>query len=312
MDFNEASKKSIQIVENLKLALKGKDEVCALSTAALLSGGHLLIEDVPGVGKTTLAHGIALSIDASFKRIQFTSDLLPSDVIGVTIYNQKKGEFEFRHGPIFSNVVLADEINRATPKTQSALLEAMNEKQVSVENLTYELPSPFFIVATQNPLEFAGTFPLPESQLDRFSMRLKIGYPTSEVEKEILSSASTSKASPLKAVVSGDDIAKMQEAISTVHVEEDLSNLIVEIIEATRHHDEISIGASPRGSIYLYRSAQALALIRERDFLTPDDILDVAIPVLSHRISSTLSAQTGRGQNEEVLRDILTKTKIPV
>ncbi|MBI5598126.1 MAG: MoxR family ATPase [Deltaproteobacteria bacterium] len=271
--------------ENLGKVILGKADIIDLAIATLLARGHLLVEDVPGVGKTTLAHGLARSIAATFKRIQFTSDLMPSDVIGVTIYNEAAGGFEFRHGPVFANVVLADEINRATPKTQSALLEAMSEGQVSVENVTYRLPRPFILLATQNPVEYAGTFPLPESQLDRFAMSIKIGYPDEETEKAIIGKRpfelTPERLSP---VVSALDVTAMQEAVEEVKVEEDLLNYIVKIATGTRTNKAIKLGVSPRGTMALHRAAQAMALVYGRDYCIPDDIKKVAVPVLAHRI----------------------------
>lgn len=252
--------------ENLQKVLRGKSEAIDLAITTLISKGHLLIEDVPGVGKTTLAHALARSVDSSFSRIQFTSDLLPSDVIGLTIYDQRTQSFEFREGPIFSNFILADEINRATPKTQSALLEAMNDRQVSVEKVSHPLSEPFMIIATQNPLEHAGTFPLPESQLDRFTMRIRIGYPEASVEKELmrekLKELDPSKLSP---VISASELIELQELVEEVRLDESLSDYAFAITQATRNSKEISLGASPRAAMVLYRAARAKALVAGRE-----------------------------------------------
>ncbi len=285
MTTKEAIDKIQTLKTNLGRVIKGKEAVIELAIAALLARGHLLIEDVPGVGKTTLAHSLARSIDASFQRIQFTSDLMPSDIVGVSIFNESKMSFEFKKGPIFANVVLADEINRATPKTQSALLEAMSEEQVSVDNITHRLPSPFIILATQNPLEYAGTFPLPESQLDRFTISTQIGYPTEEVEREIISSKNTRPLHEiLSPVVTSEEVAAMQDIALTVKMEEDLLTYIVRICAATREHADIKLGVSPRGAMAFHRAAQAIALINGRDYCTPDDIKRVAVPCLAHRV----------------------------
>ena len=298
--------------ENLNKALRGKADVVELAITTLLAGGHLLIEDVPGVGKTTLARALAESIDAVFKRIQFTSDLMPSDVIGVNIYNDSTREFEFRHGPIFANIVLADEINRATPKTQSALLEAMGEEQVSVENITYALPRPFMLIATQNPTEYAGTFPLPESQLDRFMLSIEIGYPDEDTERGLLSDRPGKTSENLKAVLTSKDLLQMQSSVSTVIVEEDLSEYIVNIVQKTRSHDLIRQGVSPRGTIALHRACQALALIKGRTFCTPDDIKQLAAPALAHRIIVTREAKTEHGVPSLIIEEILTSIEVPV
>ncbi len=291
MTTKEAIDKIQTLKANLERVIKGKEAVIELAIASLLARGHLLIEDVPGVGKTTLAHSLARSIDASFQRIQFTSDLMPSDIVGVSIFNESKMSFEFKKGPIFANVVLADEINRATPKTQSALLEAMSEEQVSVDNITHRLPSPFIILATQNPLEYAGTFPLPESQLDRFTISTQIGYPTEEVEREIISSKNTRPLHEvLSPVVTSEEITAMQDIALTVKMEEDLLTYIVKICAATREHADIKLGVSPRGAMAFHRAAQSIALINGRDYCTPDDIKRVAVPCLAHRVMQTRHA----------------------
>lgn len=314
MDFKEAHEKTEALKKSLGGIIRGKDEIIALAITALVSRGHLLIEDVPGVGKTTLAHGLARSINCSFQRIQFTSDLLPSDVIGVTVYNQTEHRFEFRPGPIFANIVLADEINRATPKTQSALLEAMNDRQVSVDKYTHALPSPFMLLATQNPLEFAGTFPLPESQLDRFSMCLKIGYPDEAHEKEIIrSSNGRSRLETLVPVVSISDIEAMQSLVSGVRVTEDLVDYIMAITSATRQNKAIRLGASPRAAMTLYSTAQAFAFVSGRDYCLPDDIKRLSVPVLAHRIVPVeRSLDDGSELSMALIEEILSTVPVPV
>lgn len=314
MDIKEAHEKTEALKKSLGGIIRGKDEIIALAITALVSRGHLLIEDVPGVGKTTLAHGLARSINCSFQRIQFTSDLLPSDVIGVTVYNQTEHRFEFRPGPIFANIVLADEINRATPKTQSALLEAMNDRQVSVDKYTHSLPSPFMLLATQNPLEFAGTFPLPESQLDRFSMCLKIGYPDEAHEKEIIrSSNGRSRIETLVPVVSISDIEAMQSLVSGVRVTEDLVDYIMAITSATRQNKAIRLGASPRAAMTLYSTAQAYAFVSGRDYCLPDDIKRLSVPVLAHRIVPVeRSLDDGSELSMALIEEILSTVPVPV
>lgn len=314
MNFKEAHEKTEGLKKNLGRVIRGKDEIISLAITALVSRGHLLIEDVPGVGKTTLAHGLARSISCSFQRIQFTSDLLPSDVIGVTVFNQTEQRFEFRPGPLFANIVLADEINRATPKTQSALLEAMNDRQVSVDKYTHLLPSPFMLLATQNPLEFAGTFPLPESQLDRFSMSLKIGYPDEIHEREIIrSSFGRAGIDSLVPVVSTTDIEEMQSLVSEVKVHEDLVGYIMAITTATRQNKAIRLGASPRAAMMLYSTAQAYAFVSGRDYCLPDDIKRLSVPVLAHRIVPVeRSFDEGSQHTGAIIEEILSATPVPV
>ena len=314
MDTAEIFKKISALKQNLSKVLKGKDDIIEFAITALLTGGHLLIEDVPGVGKTTLAHALAQSIECTFKRIQFTSDLLPSDVIGVTIFNEATRDFEFKHGPIFANVVLADEINRATPKTQSAMLEAMNEGQVTVDNMTYQIAKPFFIVATQNPYEHSGTYPLPESQLDRFALSIKIGYPDEASEREIARSTKL-KLSPtaLSPVLSSDEALSMQKCAEAVKVEEDLLNYIVTISTATRQHPSVRLGVSPRGTRDFYRSAQAMALVSGRDYIIPDDVKKLAVPALAHRILPVrYGIEEGSMTPENIVLEILSKTAVPM
>ncbi len=305
-----------QLQETIGKVIKGKSKVVKLALVALLAKGHLLIEDVPGIGKTTLANALARALNLSFQRVQFTSDLLPSDVIGISIFNQRSGEFEWKAGPIFSNIVLADEINRATPKTQSSLLEAMAEKQVTYEGISRPLPLPFMVVATQNPSEHHGTYPLPESQLDRFMLRLDIGYPSKSDEREIL--RDREKVNPLdfvKPILSEADILEMQTNASDVRVDDSLVDYLLTIVEQTRQDNAIELGISPRGTLSLFNSAQALALIEGRDYCIADDIKRLVVPCFAHRLIvssqySKMSKQTNEA--EQVLKDILKKVEVPV
>jgi MoxR-like ATPase len=282
---NRTFEKVAQLQANVERVIRGKSEVVQYCIAALLAKGHILLEDVPGVGKTTLAHALARSVSLSFQRIQFTSDLLPADIVGVTIYNQDQQEFEFVSGPIFTNVLLADEINRATPKSQSALLEAMSEGMITVEKRRLPLPDPFLVIATQNPVEHVGTYPLPESQLDRFLMKLTIGYPNSTDEKKLLRAGGAQDAlEHLEPVLDGNEVRALQEKVSTVHVNESLVDYLMNIVHTTRTHAEVALGVSTRGALTLYKSCQALAMVNGRDFVIPDDVKRLAGPVLSHRI----------------------------
>ena len=296
--------------------IRGKDEVVKLALVTLFARGHLLIEDVPGVGKTTLARVLARSFNCAFQRIQFTSDLLPADVIGTSIFSLDTQQFEFRPGPIFANIVLADEINRTTPKTQSALLEAMNEYQVTAEKTTFPLPEPFLVIATQNPIEHHGTYPLPESQLDRFLLRVRMGYPSPESEREIL--ANSAKKDPLDAlepVMSADEVVEIQRAVRGVTVDPDLVTYALAIVEKTRHHEYLSLGVSPRGSVSLYRAAQARALVEGRGYCIPDDFKRLALPVLAHRSvvnSRYVSNLKQTEQAEAVLQEIIESTPVPI
>lgn len=298
--------------ENIGSVVKGKPEVIRMAVIALLAKGHLLIEDVPGVGKTTLAHALARSLGCIFQRIQFTSDLLPSDIIGVSIYNQATHEFEFKPGPIFSNIILADEINRTTPKTQSCLLEAMNDFQVSVENRTHPLPSPFMVLATQNPLEYHGTFPLPESQLDRFMMRIRIGYPSAANEMEILTYQGVKKVENLLPVVSTAEVLELQALSEKVRVEGSLVDYILRIVNSTRSSDLLTLGVSTRGAIHLYKAARAKALAEGREYCIPDDIKEMASPVLAHRVILSSRMESEREDAEGVISDIVERTPVPV
>ncbi len=300
---------------SLGSVLRGKPEVVRLSLVCLLARGHLLIEDVPGVGKTTLAHALARAVQCNFNRLQFTSDMLPSDVLGVTIYNAHKQDFEFKQGPIFTNFLLADEINRATPKTQSALLEAMNEGQITIESRSYPLAAPFMVVATQNPVEHHGTYPLPESQLDRFLMRIRIGYPGREAEREILRNSDGLSNDMWRPVLSGEELLDLQAQVTRVSVDEALVDYMLTVVERTRAHDALSLGVSPRGAQALYRCAQALALVDGRDYVIPDDIKRLVIPVFAHRIAintRTSLSQRGTEAGERVLLDILNLIEVPL
>jgi MoxR-like ATPase len=296
--------------------VKGKQDVIQLALTTLLARGHLLIEDVPGVGKTTLAQALARSFHCSFQRIQFTSDLLPSDVIGVSVYNPAGQAFEFKPGPIFANIIVADEINRTTPKTQSALLEAMNESQITVDNHTHPLPQPFLVLATQNPIEHHGTYPLPESQLDRFLMRIRMGYPGREGEKEILRNHSAAgHADQVTPTMDAADVLAMQTAVSQVKVEESLLDYALEIVDRTRASEQLSLGVSPRGTVMLQRAAQARAFLEGRDYCLPDDFKQLIVPVFAHRVvvsSRYVSTQKKSEQAEAILREILDTTRVPL
>ena len=305
-----------QLQRSVATVIKGKDEAIQLAILALVARGHLLIEDVPGVGKTTLAQALARSFNCAFQRIQFTSDMLPSDVIGISVFNQAQQQFEFKRGPVFANIVLADEINRTTPKTQSALLEAMNEAQVTVDNRTHLLPQPFMVMATQNPIEHHGTYPLPESQLDRFLLRIRMGYPARASEKEILrdhhGNALTAAIHP---VMEAGDVLAMQEAAQRVRVDESLLDYALEIVERTRQTDQLSLGVSPRGALMLRRAAQARAFVEGRDFCLPDDFKQLILPVFAHRVVvNTRYASTRKKseQAEAILSEIVESARIPL
>jgi MoxR-like ATPase len=311
-----ASTRLAELQRSIARVVKGKEDVIQLALTTLLARGHLLIEDVPGVGKTTLAQALARSFNCSFQRIQFTSDLLPSDVIGVSVYNPSAQEFEFKPGPIFANIIVADEINRTTPKTQSALLEAMNEAQITVDNHTHPLPRPFMVLATQNPIEHHGTYPLPESQLDRFLMRIRMGYPERASEKEIIRNHSAAgHADQIASVMDAADVAAMQEATSQVKVEESLLDYALEIVERTRTTEQLSLGVSPRGTVMLHRAAQARAILNGRDYCLPDDFKRLIVPVFAHRVvvsSRYVSTQKKSEQAEAILREILETTRVPL
>lgn len=308
---------SLQRLQNeIGQVIKGKPETVKLALVALIAKGHLLIEDVPGIGKTTLANAIARTLDLSFQRIQFTSDLLPSDVIGVSIFNQQISDFEWKAGPIFANIVLADEINRATPKTQSALLEAMAEEQVTNEGVTRPLPLPFMVIATQNPTEHHGTYPLPESQLDRFMLRLDIGYPSMADEKQIiLDRRNENPLDFIEPMMNERDVLELQNLSNEVRVDEVLVDYLLKIVEQTRQHNAIELGISPRGTLSLYNSAQSLALIEGRDFCIADDIKRLVVPCFAHRlmISSQYTKISNQAKEaEKILKEILSKTQVPI
>jgi MoxR-like ATPase len=298
--------------ENVARVLLGKDEAIRLATVCLLAQGHLLIEDVPGVGKTTLAQALARSLGLAFQRIQFTSDLLPSDIIGISVYSQESQKFEFTPGPLFAHVVLADEINRATPKTQSALLEAMSERRVSVERKRFTLPAPFLVIATQNPLEYHGTFPLPESQLDRFLMSLSLGYPPPEQERELLLSGGVERRlGSLGPVLTHEQLLTLQERVVEVRVADKLADYMVGIAAATRHSPEFLLGVSPRGLLGLHRAVQALALAEGRDYAIPDDVQRLAVPVLAHRVVLRRGSGDTESSRQALLR-VLRTVPVPV
>jgi len=296
-------------------SIRGKSEVIRLSLVCLLARGHLLIEDVPGVGKTTLAQALARSVSGQFHRLQFTSDMLPSDVLGVTIYNVQSEAFEFKPGPVFTNFLLADEINRTTPKTQSALLEAMNESQVTIDGRSHPLPRPFMVIATQNPLEHHGTYPLPESQLDRFLMRLRMGYPDGVSEREIVRHATMLSPQSIAPTLVGDDVLQVQERVTSIAVEESLVDYMLAIVERTRHHESLALGVSPRGSQALYRAVQALALLEGRDFAIPDDVKRLAVPLFAHRVvinTRTTLVQRRADMGERIISEILSQVEVPL
>ena len=307
------SQAAANIKDNIERVLVGKGGVIELTLAAVLSSGHILIEDVPGIGKTTLARTLASSLDCTFQRIQFTPDLMPSDITGINYYNQKSGEFEFRPGPIIAQIVLADEINRATPRTQSALLEAMAERQLTVDDITITLPVPFLVIATQNPIELEGTFPLPEAQLDRFMLRLRLGYPTEDEEEAMLTRFQTADPlNDLAAVVGASDITELQETVRQVHLDSVLRNYLVQLVQATRTHADVELGASPRATLGLYRCSQALAAIRGRDYVTPDDLKPLAPLALSHRMILRSQARLRERTPESVIDEILAQIQVPV
>ena len=303
---------SERIIANIEKVIVGKQRELRLAVTSLLCGGHMLIEDVPGVGKTMLARAIAVSTGCVFKRIQFTPDLLPSDVTGVSIYNQKTGDFEFRSGPIIAQIVLADEINRATPKTQSALLEAMEEHQVTVDGMTHKMPVPFMVMATQNPIEYEGTFPLPEAQLDRFLIRIHLGYPSRTDEVLVLDlQQNVHPVDTIQQVTDANEIMQLQRAVKEIYVDPLIKQYIVEMANATREHESVYLGASPRGSLALFRTAQAKALLESRDFVTPDDVKELALVTLGHRIILSPGAKVKGVTVADVVQNCLNRVPVP-
>lgn len=312
-DIRQVQEAARSLRQNVSRVMVGKEEIIDLLMVALLCEGHVLFEDVPGIGKTTLAKSLAKSLDCSFQRIQFTPDLLPSDITGITFYNQKKGEFEFRPGPLLSQVVLADEINRATPRTQSALLEAMDERQMSIERETIALPRPFIVIATQNPIELEGTFPLPEAQLDRFLLRLHINYPSQSEERLILQRFKEEQPlQALTAVLEAQRLQVLQQIIRRVRVEPSVESYIVELVRATRTHSGVELGVSPRGTLALYRATQAYAAISGRNYTLPDDVKRMARPVLSHRMIATSQSRLHGRVMEQIVDDVLHTVAVPV
>ena len=315
-DGNDLQEMIKAVFENITRVIRGKDKPVRLSLVALLAGGHLLLEDIPGVGKTMLALALAKSIRCPFKRIQFTNDTLPADILGVTIYSRKEERFRFIPGPIFAGVVLADEINRTSPKTQSALLEAMNERKVSIENKVHTLPEPFLVIATQNPIEFHGTFPLPESQLDRFLLRTHMGYPSMNAEKEILTlDLGPEAVNELSEIIGPDEVKAMRDEVRRVRVDDSLLDYILELAKATRTEKRLSLGVSPRGVLMLKKAAQALAFLLGRNYCIPDDLKALVVPVWSHRIVSSdhhPRSLSTRGEMEDILADILERVPVPV
>ncbi len=302
-----------RLMENIGSVVLGKSDVIRLAVVALLAEGHILIEDVPGVGKTLLARAMAASIDCSFRRVQFTPDLLPSDVLGSSVYHAPSGDFVFKPGPLFANVILADEINRTTPRTQSALLEAMSDRQVSVEGKTYPLEPPFLVMATQNPYEFEGTYVLPESQLDRFMIRLRMGYPIRSEERKVFAShRSGEPVESLGAALSSEDVLRLQRAVRTVQVDDAISDYLLDIIHATRKSEDLHVGVSTRGALTLYRAAQSLALVSGRNYVVTDDIKSLVVPVLAHRVVGKSFLQAGEfGAAEAIIRDLVDRIRVP-
>jgi len=308
--------RAAQLEAALKTIIRGKENVVRLALVAIFARGHILIEGVPGVGKTTLGQAIARAIDCHFQRVQFTSDMLPSDVLGISIFSATEQRFEFKHGPVFSNVLLADEINRTTPKTQSALLEAMNENQVTVDGRSHPLPQPFLVIATQNPVEHHGTYPLPESQLDRFLLRVRMSYPEAEAEREILrGDAGAVRLEELQPVLTADDVLALQEEVTRIRVDETLLDYTLQIVQKTRESEQLSLGVSPRGSLMLYRAAQAMAMLDGRSFCTPEDFKQLVVPTFAHRVvvnarySTTMKKSE---QAEQIVREIVDTVPVPV
>jgi MoxR-like ATPase len=312
LSFEDLADTTARIQAAVETVIEGKPEVVRLAVTVLLAEGHLLIEDVPGVGKTMLAKALARSIDCSVRRVQFTPDLLPSDITGVSVYNQERRDFEFKPGAVFANFVVGDEINRASPKTQSALLECMEERQVTVDGRTYELDAPFMVVATQNPIEMEGTYPLPEAQRDRFLARVSMGYPSVEAELAVLDShASASPLDDLEPVADGREVAKLIEVVRRVHVSEEVRRYAVAVVGATRQSPDLRLGGSPRATLHLVRAARAEAALDDRDFVLPDDIQRLAVSVLAHRLLPTAEAQIGRRTTEQAVQEIVNRVPVP-
>jgi MoxR-like ATPase len=313
LDLSPVRHLAVRLRAAVRQVVVGKDEPLDLAMVALLSAGHILVQDVPGIGKTTLAKTIAASLGCTFKRIQFTPDLTPADVLGVNIFNQQTGNFEFRTGPVFTQVLLADEINRATPRTQSSLLEAMQERQVTVDGMSRPTPLPFLVMATQNPIEMEGTFPLPEAQLDRFMLRISLGYPDIEEEEQILLRFSRESAVPVvEPVISVEELLEVQELVPQVRVEDSVRRYVVEVVRATRSHPSLEVGASPRAALFLYKAVQSLAAVRGRPYALPDDVKALAEPVLAHRLVPTPQARLRGHSSEDAVRDVLESVPVPV
>ena len=313
VDANGGQNMADKIRHSVQRVIVGKDDVIDLAIIALLCKGHVLVEDVPGIGKTTMAKALAQSLGCTFNRIQFTPDLMPTDVLGVNFYNQKSGDFEFRAGPIFSQILLADEINRATPRTQSALLEAMGERQVTIDGVTRAISEPFMVLATQNPIEMEGTFPLPEAQLDRFMLRIKLGYPSPDEESDILLRFQKDTILPaLDPITTESELRPLQDAVTTVRVDDTIRMYVVAITQATREHDGLSLGASPRAALSLYKTAQAKAALDARDFVTPDDVKEMAETVLAHRMILTSNSRLRGRTTEMIVEEVLDSVPVPI
>ena len=313
VDANGVQNMADKIRHSVQRVIVGKDDVIDLAIIALLCKGHVLVEDVPGIGKTTMAKALAQSLGCTFNRIQFTPDLMPTDVLGVNFYNQKSGDFEFRAGPIFSQILLADEINRATPRTQSALLEAMGERQVTIDGVTRAISEPFMVLATQNPIEMEGTFPLPEAQLDRFMLRIKLGYPSPDEESDILLRFQKDTILPaLDPITTESELRPLQDAVTTVRVDDTIRMYVVAITQATREHDGLSLGASPRAALSLYKTAQAKAALDARDFVTPDDVKEMAETVLAHRMILTSNSRLRGRTTETIVKEVLDSVPVPI
>ena len=313
VDANGVQNMADKIRHSVQRVIVGKDDVIDLAIIALLCKGHVLVEDVPGIGKTTMAKALAQSLGCTFNRIQFTPDLMPTDVLGVNFYNQKSGDFEFRAGPIFSQILLADEINRATPRTQSALLEAMGERQATIDGVTRAISEPFMVLATQNPIEMEGTFPLPEAQLDRFMLRIKLGYPSPDEESDILLRFQKDTILPaLDPVTTESELRPLQDAVTTVRVDDPIRMYVVAITQASREHDGLALGASPRAALSLYKTAQAKAALDARDFVTPDDVKEMAETVLAHRMILTSNSRLRGRTTEMIVEEVLDSVPVPI